>query len=49
MKLHNSSTHVKFFEGGTPMTEDAKTKLKEAKAIDKQMGKILRERRLAKK
>jgi hypothetical protein len=31
------------------MTEEARSKLKEAKAIDKQMGKILRERRLAKK
>ena len=49
MKLTNSNMHVKFFEGGTPMTEDAIKTLKDAVAINKQMGKQLRELRLAKK
>jgi len=39
---------VDFSGAGNSMTEEARLKLKEAKAIDKQMGKILRERRSAK-
>lgn len=49
MKLKNSKMHVKFFEGGTPMTPDAIKTLKEAVAINRQIGKELRELRLAKK
>ena len=49
MKATGNYGHVEFFEGGAPMTEESIKNLKEAKAVDKQMGKILRERRLAKK
>ena len=47
MKATSNYGHVEFFDGGVPMTEESIKKLKEAKAIDKKMGKILRERRLA--
>lgn len=49
MKTIGMRGQVNFFEGGEPMTEVEKKELKEAKAINKQMAKILRERRLAKK
>ena len=49
MKQTNNEMYVKFFEGGTPLTSNDSKTLKEAAAIDKQMGKKLREIRLAKK
>lgn len=47
MKATGNYGYVEFFDSDTLMTEESIKKLKEAKAIDKQMGKILRERRLA--
>lgn len=49
MNQRGSKVHVAFFEGGVPMTLDDRKTLKEATALNKQMGKRLRELRLSKK
>ena len=49
MNQRGNKVHVTFFEGGKPMTQDDHKILKEAAAINRQIGKQLRELRLAKK
>lgn len=49
MNQRGNKVHVAFFEGGTPMTPEDRKILKEAAAINRQIGKQLRELRLAKK
>lgn len=43
MKLQHNDLHIDFLEGGTPMTSNEIKTLKEAIAVNKQIGKLLRD------
>lgn len=49
MNQKGNKVHITFFEGGTTMTPEDRKIIKEAEAVNRQIGKQLRDLRLAKK